>query len=253
MIIKNAEPFFFPGDSTGCLLIHGFSSSPTEMHPLGVYLSQKGYTVLGVRLSGHATNMSDFMRSHWQDWYLSVLDGWHLIQSLTKNQIVIGLSTGGALAFYHASKVHVDGVIGLSTLFRIKPDPRLPLLPILSRIIPSVPKGESDWHDPDAGKDRVAYAKYSTRAVLQLKHFLKVMRSALPSVTAPTLLIHSKCDKAANPQGIPLLSEMLGTPEANKEILWVENSGHIITKDLDHQIVFNAVHNFIQKVLNSQL
>ena len=51
MIIKNAAPFFFPGDSTGCLLIHGFSSSPTEMHPLGVYLSQKGHTVLGVRLA----------------------------------------------------------------------------------------------------------------------------------------------------------------------------------------------------------
>ena len=44
MIIKNAEPFYFPGNSTGCLLIHGFSGAPTEMRPLGDFLAEKGYS-----------------------------------------------------------------------------------------------------------------------------------------------------------------------------------------------------------------
>jgi carboxylesterase len=50
MLIKTTEPFFFPGNDTGCLLIHGFTGAPTEMRPLGEFLAGKGYTVLGVRL-----------------------------------------------------------------------------------------------------------------------------------------------------------------------------------------------------------
>ena len=50
MIIKNAEPFYFPGNSTGCLLIHGFTGAPMEMRPLGDFLAEKGYSVLGIRL-----------------------------------------------------------------------------------------------------------------------------------------------------------------------------------------------------------
>ena len=53
MIIKTAEPFYFPGNSTGCLLIHGFTGTPKEMRPLGDFLADKGYSVLGIRLSGH--------------------------------------------------------------------------------------------------------------------------------------------------------------------------------------------------------
>ena len=111
MIIKNAEPFFFPVNTTGCLLIHGFSASPTEMQPLGDFLAGKRYTVLGIRLAGHGTRMSDLQRMQWQDWYMSVLDGWHLLKSITKKHILIGLSTGGALALYHATLFPVQGVV----------------------------------------------------------------------------------------------------------------------------------------------
>ena len=58
LIIKNAEPFFFPGNTTGCLLIHGFSSSPREMQPLGDFLAGKEYTVLGIRLANFSQGNS---------------------------------------------------------------------------------------------------------------------------------------------------------------------------------------------------
>ncbi len=251
MIIKNAEPFFFPGNTTGCLLIHGFSASPTEMQPLGDFLARKGYTVLGIRLAGHGTRMSDFQRMHWQDWYMSVLDGWHLLKSSTKKHFIIGLSTGGSLALYHASRYQVQGVVGLSTLYQLGPDPRLPILPILAKVIPYLPKGESDWHDPNAGKDRIAYKKYSTRALLELNRFLKIMRTSLPIINTPTLLIHSKGDKAIAPENMPSIYRNLGTQEIDKEMIWLTNSGHIVTKDLDQMKVFNAIHDFIDKIQDS--
>ena len=33
--MRYTEPFYFPGNKTGCLLIHGFTGSPGEMRPLG--------------------------------------------------------------------------------------------------------------------------------------------------------------------------------------------------------------------------
>ena len=51
-IMPGAEPFYFSGDRTGCLLIHGFTGTPNEMRWLGTQLSTAGHTVLGVRLAG---------------------------------------------------------------------------------------------------------------------------------------------------------------------------------------------------------
>ena len=68
-IIPSAEPFFFPGSKTGILLIHGFTGTPKEMRWMGEYLHQKQHlTVLGIRLSGHATQPEDMLRSSYTDW-----------------------------------------------------------------------------------------------------------------------------------------------------------------------------------------
>ena len=253
MIIKNAEPFYFPGNSTGCLLIHGFTGAPTEMRPLGNFLAEKGYSVLGIRLSGHGTKMADIQRSHWQDWAGSVLDGWHLLQSSTDKIILMGLSMGGILALYHASFLPVQGVVSMSTPYQLEPDPKLALLPFLTRIIPYIKKGESDWHDPDAAKGHISYEKYPTRAIVQLTHLLQAMRISLPKVTVPALLMHAKGDLSVAPENMSRIYQELGTAEENKEMVWLENSGHVLTRDHEKMTVFNNIHNFVQKIQDPNL
>jgi carboxylesterase len=253
MIIKNAEPFYFPGNSTGCLLIHGFTGAPTEMRPLGDFLAEKGYSVLGIRLSGHGTKMADIQRSHWQDWAGSVLDGWHLLQSSTDKIILMGLSMGGVLALYHASFLPVQGVVSMSTPYQLEPDPKLALLPFLTRIIPHVSKGKSDWHDPDAAKGHISYEKYPTRAIVQLTHLLQAMRISLPKVTVPALLMHAKGDLSVDPKNMNRIYQELGTTEENKEMVWLENSGHVLTRDLEKMTVFNNIHNFVQRIQDPYL
>jgi carboxylesterase len=54
-LLKDAEPFFFPGGPDGCLLIHGFTGTPFEMRGLGQYLAARNYTVFGPRLSHHGS------------------------------------------------------------------------------------------------------------------------------------------------------------------------------------------------------
>lgn len=253
MIIKNAEPFYFPGNSTGCLLIHGFTGAPTEMRPLGDFLAEQGYSVLGIRLSGHGTKMADIQRSHWQDWAGSVLDGWHLLQSSTDKIILMGLSMGGVLALYHSSFLPVQGVVSMSTPYQLESDPKLVLLPFLTRIIPHIKKGKSDWHDPDAAIGHISYEKYSTRAIVQLTHLLQAMRISLPKVTVPALLMHAKGDLSVDPENMSRIYRELGTAEENKEMVWLENSGHVVTRDYEKITVFNNIHKFVQRIQDPNL
>jgi len=187
------------------------------MRPLGEYLADKGFTVLGVRLSGHGTKISDMRRSHWQDWSASVLDGWHLINSVAENIFLIGLSMGGALALYHSSFLPVSGVVSLSTPYRVEPDMRLKFLTVLKGIIPYASKRKSDWQNPNAVEDHFSYDMYPTNGVLELTKLQEEMRKSLPKIKIPALLMHSKLDPGVLPENMDLIYQDLGTDELNKK------------------------------------
>ena len=61
------EPFYFPGNRVGCLLIHGFSGSPSEMRFMGERLAKAGWTVSGILLSGHGTTPEQMAKTTWED------------------------------------------------------------------------------------------------------------------------------------------------------------------------------------------
>src|SRR6185503_15479003 len=112
-IIPTAEPFFFLGDPSkpACLLIHGFTGTPKEMRGMGEYLHQQGYTCLGIRLAGHATDPEDMIRSNWTDWTASVEDGYQLLYGVAHTIFLAGLSMGGVLALLMSTRLAVKGIV----------------------------------------------------------------------------------------------------------------------------------------------
>ncbi|MGC9333124.1 MAG: alpha/beta hydrolase, partial [Anaerolineae bacterium] len=97
-IIPRSEPFFYPRGTTGCLLLHGFTSTPEEMRWLGQDLAGRGYTVLGARLAGHGTEPRDLARTRFRDWRISVEEGLALLRGAAERIVVAGQSMGGLLA-----------------------------------------------------------------------------------------------------------------------------------------------------------
>ena len=63
-----AEPFNFEGNSTGVLVIHGFTGCNQSMLPYGKALAAKGYTVMGPRLPGHGTTVEDMALRKYTEW-----------------------------------------------------------------------------------------------------------------------------------------------------------------------------------------
>jgi carboxylesterase len=246
LIIPKAEPFFFPGGPTGCLLVHGFTATPQVMRNLGEYLNKQGYTVLGIRLSGHATSVEDMIHSRCQDWLASVEEGWYLLQGITERVFLMGHSMGGSLSLISAARFPVAGVVGMSTLYEIpigfaRRFPRLTR--IMSIVYPCRLKRKGKWFNPQAAEGYIRYLCNPLRSSYELHLLLKELRPLVPTIKVPILFIHSRDDDYILPYQAEWLYEH--TSSLDKELIWVENANHHITQDGDTSIVFQAVVEFV--------
>jgi len=244
LIIPTAEPFYFPGGSTGVVLIHGFTGSPKEMRELGLYLHQKGFTTLGVRLSGHATQPSDLARTRWWDWLCSVEDGLNLLRNQCRKVFLVGLSLGGILSLVAAARYSLDGVVALATPYSLPEDWRLKIAKHLSLFYPQVKKEKSDIKDQIALYAHVDYSTYPTRSIAELNDLIKILHSSLPYITIPLLLVNSKRDKNVPVDHSDQIKREVGSKEVVQ--IFIENSSHVITEDIEKDQVFLEVEHFIK-------
>ena len=253
-IIATAEPYFLPSSGenakTGCLVTHGFTGTPKEMRWLGEYLNRQGYTVCGMRMAGHATRPEDMVRARWQDWLLSVEDGINLLRSCTDQVCLLGLSMGGVLSLTAAARFPVKGVVAMSTPYDL-PSLSFPLWTarLMSHFKPNIAKGKvpgSGWFDPAAHAQHVAYPVNPVRSALELKLLIEEMHAALPKVYVPVLLIHSRDDDYVMKDSMEQIFNRLGS--SNKQMLWVEGGGHVITEEPTHDAVFKATADFVHQV-----
>ena len=256
-IIPTAEPFLFLGERSkpACLLIHGFTSTPKEMRWMGEFLNRQGYTCLGIRLTGHATDPEDMIRSNWTDWTASVEDGYHILNSISNNIFLVGLSMGGILSLLMSTRLDVIPVVAMSTPYKLPDDPRLRHVDWIARMIPYMPKSSeepgSGWFDKEAWKDHVAYPQNPVRSIGQLNRLLSAMRTALPEIRVPVLLIHSKDDTYVLPDNIELIfADIVNAMDKTK--VYVMGSGHNVPRDAARGQVFQAALEFIQRISSTK-
>lgn len=250
--INTAEPFFLPGDAAkpACLLIHGFTGTPKEMRWMGDYLNNLGYTCLGIRLAGHATRPKDMVRARWTDWTASMEDGYNLLRGITDRIFLVGLSMGSVLSLLMSTRLEVRGVIGMSTVYRLPVNLPAWEFKIVSQFKAYIKKSRGvpgeDWYDKEAFTGHVSYPLNPVRSAAELQVLVSRMRSVLTKVNVPVLLIHSKDDKYVHADNMSLVYNALGT--ADKEMVWVSGSGHVITRDAARQQVFEAASAFLERV-----
>jgi carboxylesterase len=71
------------------------------------------------------------------------------------------------------------------------------------------------------------------------------MQKALPKIDIPALVIHSEDDEYVLPENAQPLFDAIGSQE--KELVWVDKTCHVITRDGDMMRVFESVKAFIAK------
>lgn len=218
---------------------------------MGEYLNQNGYTCLGIRLAGHATDPEDMIRSNWTDWVASVEDGFSLLRDSSDAVFLVGLSMGGVLSLLMSTRANVNGVVAMSTPYKLPDDPRLRHIDWIAKMIPYMPKSNEEpgasWFDKEAWKDHISYPQNPVRSIGQLNKLLGEMRAALPKINVPVLLMHSKDDRYVSPENMEMIFEDLKNASDRTKV-YLTGSSHVVTRDAARRQVFESALEFIRRV-----
>lgn len=233
-----------------CLLIHGFTGSPSEMEDLGRYLAARGCVVRLPVLPGHGSTPEALLAVRAQDWLFTVEREYRLMAGNSHPVFAIGLSMGAALALHLAANFPLAGVVALA------PAMYLPLWQraaayALHRVVRWRRKADGpDVHDQSARHRLASYDRYPTAAVLELVRTMQVARTELPRVTVPLLIMHGRLDRTTSFKNVEILRRGVRSSEIQTATL--DHSAHVVTVDRDQEKVFTAVWDFVRRHCCSQ-
>lgn len=254
-IMAGAAPFFARGNEIGVLCLHGFTASPDEVRWLAQHLAGEGYTVYAPRLAGHGTNPRDLARTRWQDWLASAIDAYEVLRQQCNQIFVCGLSMGGVLSLLVSATETVDGVIALAAPMILKH----PLEPNYLRFAKYVVRYTNQGDQTEFPKyviaqqqlrgempmGRVRYNLWSTAAVEQLALLIQHTSGQLHQVKAPLLLVYSEGDLTV---GLASQARIVqDVRSVDKQVMILKASGHILTQDREHRVVFERITEFIRQ------
>lgn len=233
-----AKEFNFKGNSTGVLLIHGFTGTPSEVRHLGEYLRDKGYTVKGILLKGHGTTPEDMRKCSYRDWISSAVEGYKALKHECDEVFAVGLSMGGILSLYLARNYDVRGVASLSAPIRILG--KSAAFSFIQRYFKAYIQNKPDKENINI----ISYEKSPVRSVYELFKLIGHVKSDLGKIDKPVLIIQSYGDETVDPVSANIIYNSIGSKD--KSIIYLHKSGHIVTCDCEKEQVFAEVYGFIK-------
>jgi len=243
------EAFELPGDATGVLLLHGFTSTPQSVRHVGHRLHQLGgFTVLAPLLAGHGETPEALARTGQLDWLTSAETALRTLRTKCPRTIVAGLSLGGTIALNLGARFPqlVDGVAtinGSIGLYR----------PEQAR---SVFEPTADGFGPGIGSDicrsgvrEICYERIPASTLEQ--RFVLTMATGLmlPCLIRPVLVMQSRIDHVVDPASGPCIVQRVGSTLI--ELRWLERSWHVATLDHDRDLIVDYLVGFITRIAAS--
>lgn len=239
------RPELTGGRRVGVLVLHGFTGSPASMRPWAQDLHARGYAVEMPLLPGHGTTWVDGNKATWRDWYGGAEAAFERLSADNDRLVVVGLSMGGCLTLRLAAEKQdrVSGVVVVNPWLSSS-DPRMRLLPVLSRVVPSITAHTNDIKM--AGQDEHAYDRVPARAVATVPEMWSDVVPRLRTVTQPVLFFHSSVDHTIDQSSVQTLRDNIGTADLTDRLL--EDSYHVATLDNDAPTIFEESADFIARV-----
>ncbi|MFZ5354699.1 MAG: alpha/beta hydrolase [Bacillota bacterium] len=237
------KEFYYKGNCTGVLLIHGFCGTPSEMRYIGEYLKERGFTVKGICIRGHGTSVADMKKTNYRDWINSAVEGYKALKQECDEVFVVGLSMGGLLGLYLARNFDVKGIVSMSAPIRIIN--RKSYLELARKCIKrrrfSITK---DFVFKCSDKAVIGYDRAPLKSICNLFYLIRYVKQNLYAIRKPLLVLQSYGDRVVNPVSANIIYRK--TNSEDKSIVYLHNSGHVITCDCEKELVFEEVYRFIK-------
>src|SRR5258708_1375444 len=118
---------------------------------------------------------------------------------------------------------------------------------LVKYVIPLVPTIREDVHDPEARRRyiRDVYSWMPMRPIESTLQFLPQLRTELPQITVPALIMASIHDHVVPARDGREIYRLIGSRE--KHLVTLHHSYHVITRDRDREEVFDKTLAFVQR------
>lgn len=231
------QPFLLEGEQRdgkphGVLLLHGFTGSAAHMRLVAEGLNRRGFTVMGINLPGHATDMDDMARFTWDDWLTAAKEAFMRLKEQCDDASVAGLSMGGCLTLLLAEQMQPTAAAAISAPMGT----RAPLwaASLASPVLKTIwwRTRENDISPVDERYD-YGYPGFHSSCAKHLSQLIKLARRDLHAVHCPLLVVQSHADGTISQDSADIILQ--GVSSEVKGMLWLEDAPHVctISKDAD--------------------
>ncbi len=261
---------FMPGtNGRALILIHGLTGTPNEMRFLAWFFNAQGYTVSCPRLANHGQPLPVLRSTPWEKFYATVRDAYGAVRQDHQQVYVSGLSMGALLALLLADEfpeaiagvsclsptLFYDGwnvpwynillnlapMTGLQDFFYFKEEPPYGLKNerIRDRVHQYYAAASlQDMHDVD----RFGYPYFPVRLLSELRRLVRHLQPRLGSIHSPCQVIQARHDDVSSVRNAVLIYDRVAS--TRKEIVYLEDSYHVITADQERGKVANHMLEF---------
>jgi len=264
--------FFLPGDKNLCFLIHGLTGTAKEMRAIAQRLNKQGFSVAVPLMLNHNKSISQLKRTTWREIYNSIRAEFLKYADEYENIFVAGLSFGALIGILLANEFP-EKIKALNcfspTLFYDgwgNPKSRV-LLPLIyktplkywlyfkeecpyglknERLRSKVENFYKDAELFDYSKVHLyGFPVIPVSCIHQNSLLAKKVISLLKDIRTPIQLLQAREDDVTSPKNSYCIYNRVKSAE--KKIIFLENSYHIITADQEKDKVAEETVAFFEK------
>ncbi|MGQ0720584.1 MAG: alpha/beta hydrolase [Candidatus Eiseniibacteriota bacterium] len=218
--------------------LHGFSATYRDTAPLSEEVAARlGANLYLARLVGHGRGADPLGEADAGDWLRDGREAWEIGRRLGDRVVLMGHSTGAALALWLAARgtgEELLAVILLSPNFA-PADPAADILlwPWGGALAELVEGRMREWQPANELQERYFTTRYPTRALLPMMALVHATRSLpLEEVRTPTLVAYCPEDKVVDVCAIERAYERLGGPKRLVPVATADPERHVLAGDI---------------------
>ncbi len=220
--------------------LHGYSATRQEVAPLcDLVAARLGANLFYTRLTGHGRSGAAMAEADANDWLNDTVEALEIGKRLGDRLIVVGVSTGGTLAAWLATRPESAAALAyvlISPNFAPK-DANSQILtwPWGEQLARLVVGPEYSWTPHNDRQARYWAHRYPAKALLPMMALVKYVRALeLEAVRAPLLVIYSPNDQVVNPREVERAYARFGaTVKEIKTVTRSENpESHVLAGDI---------------------